>query len=247
MPARRILVLAGTRAGRELAAALLAEHHHVVTSLAGVTSDPILPQGMVRTGGFGDVEGLVNYLQKERFHLIADATHPFAVNMSRHAYAAANAVGISYIRLERQEWRPRPGDDWIIAQSAADAADQLPYGSTVLLTIGRKQVAPFFTRDDLKGVVRMIETPVQRPPSGWQLLISRPPFAKETEKELMVRSGITHLVAKNSGGDDGFAKLVAARECQVKVVVIKRPHKPDAACFSEVGELVRSLHNSLLP
>src|SRR5262245_6243869 len=83
--AKRVLVLGGTREARELANLLHDQGVRVVNSLAGVTRNPALPKGVVRRGGFGGVDGLIAYVAQEHFDAIADATHPFAVQISRHA------------------------------------------------------------------------------------------------------------------------------------------------------------------
>jgi precorrin-6A/cobalt-precorrin-6A reductase len=116
---RRVLILGGTGEARGLAGALVARGVDVVTSLAGVTAAPVLPAGEVRRGGFGGVEGLKRYLAEAGIGVIADATHPFAAVISRHAGEAAGRCGIAYLRLERPAWRPGPGDWTEVADVAA--------------------------------------------------------------------------------------------------------------------------------
>ena len=53
MQAKRILILGGTRDARQLAFRLIHAGHDVTTSFAGVTENPIQPEGKVRVGGFG--------------------------------------------------------------------------------------------------------------------------------------------------------------------------------------------------
>ena len=113
MPARRILILGGTTEARDLAARLVSAGHHVVTSLAGITSAPSRPAGEVRTGGFGGVSGLAGYLAAENFDWLIDATHPFAAQISAHAHAAAGQAGVALVRLERPPWRPEADDLWV--------------------------------------------------------------------------------------------------------------------------------------
>ncbi len=55
----------------------------VVSSLAGRVSSPRLPEGETRIGGFGGVDGLIEYLESKRISAIVDATHPFAQRMTR--------------------------------------------------------------------------------------------------------------------------------------------------------------------
>ncbi len=87
MPSK-ILILGGTAEAREIAALLIAGGHDVTSSLAGVTTQPVLPNGRTRIGGFGGVAGLRDYLNSENVEVVVDATHPFAAQMSAHASAA---------------------------------------------------------------------------------------------------------------------------------------------------------------
>jgi precorrin-6A/cobalt-precorrin-6A reductase len=43
---------------------------------------------------------------------------------------------------------------------------------------------------------------------------------------LMQAHGITHIIAKNAGGQGAFAKLAAARTLGLPVVMIARPDAP---------------------
>jgi precorrin-6A/cobalt-precorrin-6A reductase len=200
----------------------------VITSLAGATSAPLLPAGRVKLGGFGGSEGLANFIREERIQIIADATHPFATTISANAFAAALACGIAYVRLERPEWQPQPGDQWKTVKSVKEAASILPRDAIVFLTIGRKDIAPFLGRADLAGVVRMIEPPSEPMPANWKLILDRPPFTVDDELSLMRQHRITVVVSKNAGGEQTSAKLVAARRLRVPVLLIERPVKPDA-------------------
>jgi precorrin-6A/cobalt-precorrin-6A reductase len=102
-------------------------------------------------------------------------------------------------------------------------------------------VAPFLARDDLSGIVRMIEAREDPVPPRWRLILARPPFTVAAEEELMIQNRITHVVSKNAGGEETRAKLLAAREIKIPVVMIARPEKPEAITLSSVGEAIRLL------
>lgn len=228
-----ILILGGTGDARRLAERLVAEGLRVITSLAGVTTEPVLPPGEVRRGGFGGVEGLVSYLAGEGIAAVVDATHPFAAQMSIQAYTACERCRVPLYRLERPAWNQRPGDRWSEVASAGAAALALPAGARALVTIGRKEIRPFFARRDVGGIARMIEPPAETAPPGWQVLRQRPPFTVDAEMELMRAEGITHLVTKNAGGGETEAKLFAARQLAIEVIMIARPEKPETLCAAE--------------
>ena len=247
MPNDRVLILGGTREGRELASTLASEGYAVITSLAGATENPVLPVGEVRIGGCGGAEGLVQYIRDNGIAAIADATHPFAARMSSHAAEAARIVKLPLLRLERPEWTSQAGDRWTSVQSAAEAAEILPVGARALVTIGGREIGAFFARDGISGVARMIEPFRGRVPPMWNIILQRPPLAFDTEMQLLTQHRITHLVTKNAGSGDTSAKLEAARELRLPVIMIERPAKPRGLVFATSTELCAALRLQLLP
>ena len=121
MPNKRILILGGISDAIILAKELLKAGHSVVTSFTGVTENPVLPEGEIRVGGFGGEEGLYAYLKSGNFAALADATHPFAAQISQHGFSAALRAGIPYLRLEREPWVLAMGDRWIGVANIAGA------------------------------------------------------------------------------------------------------------------------------
>lgn len=241
MPTKRVLVLGGTSDANVLAGELVKSGFDVVTSLAGVTENPVVPPGEVRVGGFGGEDGLYDYLKAGGFMALADATHPFAAQISWHGFNAAERAGIPYLRLERAPWTPLPADNWISAANTEAAVAALPHAARVLLTIGRKEIAAFLAREDLGGVARMIEKPLFELPPNWALVLARAPFGVEAERELLAFHRITHLITKNAGGKLTVAKLVAARALRIPVVMIARPQKPPAPAYGSATALVAAL------
>jgi precorrin-6A/cobalt-precorrin-6A reductase len=232
MQSKKVLILGGTRDARQLAFRLIHAGHDVTTSFAGVTEHPVQPEGKVRVGGFGGAQGLRQYLHAEKYDVLVDATHPFAAIISANAAEAAGDILL--LRLERPAWTPKPNDDWIEVADIQSAVDALPLQASVMLTIGRKEIAPFIKRADLKGVARMIEPTAIALPQSWDLILERPPFTLESEMTLLRENGITHLVSKNAGGSETETKLVAARSLKIPVVMIARPFKPPVATYSSV-------------
>jgi precorrin-6A/cobalt-precorrin-6A reductase len=247
MPPDRVLILGGTSQSRDLTAALQAEGFDTITSLAGVTETPVLPSGPVRRGGFGGTAGLVAFLGAENISAIADATHPFAAQMSAQAFVAAEAAEIPYVRLELPPWVPQSDDLWTSVRSMEEATSVIPAGARVLAAVGRKEIQVLFGKTGLGGVARMIEPTGSTVPAGWHMMLARPPYTIEAERVLLRDYRITHLISKNSGNPASAAKLLAAREAGVRVVMIERPGKPTATVTAEVSTCVRLLRDALLP
>ncbi|GIH93297.1 precorrin-6A reductase [Planobispora siamensis] len=224
-----VLVLGGTDEARRLAAALAGrEGTHVVSSLAGRVRDPKLPVGEVREGGFGGPDGLAAWLAERGIDVVVDATHPFAARMTASAVEAAGRAGLPLLILRRPGWSPGPGDDWRQVPSLHAAAELLPaVGKRVFLTTGRRSLPVFAGLADLWFLARSVDPPEGPMPPRAQVLLSRGPFTVEGELALMCEHRIDVVVTKDSGGEMTTAKLHAARELGLPVVVVRRPPAPD--------------------
>lgn len=225
--AAHLLILGGTAEAAALAAAAprLAPHLAVTTSLAGRTEHPAAIAGRVRIGGFGGSEGLARYLAAERVDLVIDATHPFAAQISAQAAAACAAAGVPRLLLLRPEWPHHPLDRWIEVEDLAGAARVLPQlGRGVWLTVGRRELGVFAGLTQHRFLVRLVDPPGEPLPlAQCDVLLGRGPFNLEEERRILQRHAIDVLVAKASGGAATEAKLVAARERELPVVMVRRP------------------------
>lgn len=237
---KSVLVLGGTAEARQLADVLCARGVRVTTSLAGRTKNPALPEGDVRIGGFGGPEGLAGWILDHDIDLVIDATHPFAAQISLNAVAACAAAGVRLVRLERPAWTRPKGARWIELASISDAAAALPKGANAFLTIGRQDLAPFFARKDCRFAARMIDAPENVPPA-WTVITERGPFALEGEIALFQSHGFTHIVSKNSGGDETRAKIDAAAQLGIPIVMVSRPDVPAAETVASVQALLDRL------
>lgn len=200
-------------------------------SYAGVTQTRRVSPLPTRVGGFGGVEGLMQYLREQRITQVIDATHPFAAQMSRNAISACAALDIPLLAMERPAWQARPGDQWRHVPDMAAAAQALvPNWQRVFLAIGRKQLAAFAPRAARhRFVLRVIDQtdePLPLPASRCEVLIARGPFALADECALLQRHAIDCIVSKNAGGADTYAKIEAARELRIPVVMVDRPQLP---------------------
>jgi precorrin-6A/cobalt-precorrin-6A reductase len=230
----RILLLGGTAEARELSPRLTALGFDVISSLAGRVAVPVLPAGEVRMGGFGGPAGLAAYLRDEKIDAVVDATHPFAEHITANGYAAAREVGARHLVLRRPGF-VLPPDSEVVAD-VHQAAAAIEPGAHVFLTIGRQQVAAF-AHVDARFLIRAIDPPTVLP-HHHVLLLDRGPFALEDEIQLLQRHGVDTLVTKDSGGDATSAKLEAASQLGMRVIVILRPPLPEGVDAVESVEQV---------
>jgi precorrin-6A/cobalt-precorrin-6A reductase len=104
----------------------------------------------------------------------------------------------------------------------------------VFLTTGRTELAPFAGLDRHWFLIRSIEAPLPPLPIRRHLVLARGPFSVAQEIALMREHRIQVLVTKDSGGPLTEAKLVAARELRLPVLLIQRPPLPDVAAVPTV-------------
>jgi precorrin-6A/cobalt-precorrin-6A reductase len=225
----RVLILGGTAEARRLATELADRPGYaVISSLAGRVAEPARPAGEVRIGGFGGVDGLVGWLRAHRIDVLVDATHPFAAQISRHAEAAASRLRLPLLAVRRPGWTEGPGDRWHRVPDAAAAARLLPeLGERVFLATGRGDLDTYAALD-LWFLLRAVDPPPPPLPARCTVVLDRGPFPVDAERELLARHRIDVLVARDSGGSAGAAKLQAARELRLPVVLIDRPPAPAA-------------------
>jgi precorrin-6A/cobalt-precorrin-6A reductase len=236
---RTVLVLGGTTEARELAGELHAAGVAVTSSLAGRVTRPRLPPGNVRIGGFGGPDGLVAWLAEHDVDAVVDATHPFAERISASASAACERAGIPLLRLERPGWIQRAGDRWRWVDDLEHAATEIEPGRRVLLTTGRQGLAAFAHRDDAWFLVRCVEPPQPPLPAHHELLLDRGPYMLQGELALVDEHRIDLVVTKDSGGTHTQAKLDAARERRLPVIVVRRPPRPATQTVTTVDAALR--------
>jgi precorrin-6A/cobalt-precorrin-6A reductase len=234
----KVLLLGGTAEARQVAAWSAGEPGvEVVSSLAGRTADARLPEGEVRSGGFGGVNGLVGWLAEHQVDAVVDATHPFASTMTSHAAEAARVSGVPLLVLRRDGWREQVGDRWLWVDSAEEAACALAaVGSRAFLTIGRQGLSRFADAG-LWMIARCVDPP-NPIPSWCELILDRGPYDLHAELDLLRHHQIDVLVTKDSGGSMTSAKLEAARELGIPVVVIRRPALPSGVAAVETVDQV---------
>jgi precorrin-6A/cobalt-precorrin-6A reductase len=240
MDMRNILILGGTTEASALAAALAERGERALLSYAGRTGRPRAQPVPIRVGGFGGVAGLADFLRQERITHLVDATHPFAVTMSANAVAAAREAGVGHILLTRPAWTPVEGDRWThVPDIAAAIAALAGPPRRVMLALGRMHVEAFAAQPQHHYLLRFVDAP-DIPPAlpRHSLVADRGPFTVEGDLRLMREQAIDLLLCKNAGGSGAEAKLIAARQLGLPVLLIDRPPMPAARIVHKVDAVL---------
>jgi precorrin-6A/cobalt-precorrin-6A reductase len=239
---KKILILGGTGDAVKLAAKLLTiPDLEIISSLAGRTKKPAALVGQVRIGGFGGVQGLVAYLRANFIDYVIDATHPCAGQITHNAAIATQQAKIPFLMLVRPQWEQVSGDRWIEVATVEAAALAIPESiKRVFITSGRQQLEPFLERSHRSAtwyLIRAIDPPEIILPHS-QVILDRGPFSFEAERQLLEQYQIEIIVSKNSGGAATYAKVRAARELQIPIVMVQRPSMPDGEKVSSCEDVL---------
>lgn len=210
-------------------------------SYAGRIATPKAQPLPVRIGGFGGIAGLLCYLRQNGVTHVVDATHPFAATMSANAVAACAQAGVPLIALTRPPWLAGTGDQWQSVPDIAAAVAALGGPSQrILLALGRMHVADFAAQPQHHYVLRLVDAPEVPPPlPRHTVIVSRGPFDVASDIALMREHRIELVVCKNAGGSGAQAKLLAARELRLPVVMVARPALPARLEASSVPEVLQ--------
>ena len=246
----RVLVFGGTSEGNELAFGLARAGIDVLVSVAteaGVRALPAdMPHLSVRQGAL-DTPAMLELFGG--FDLVADATHPYARDISRHVREVVEQAGKPLMRIVR------PASDTagctlvgsLDEAVAAIAGDPGLEGGSVLSTTGSKEVARYaalpgyrerlFARVLDDGASIEACRAIGLPDSN--ILAGRGPFSLEDNLRDIDAHAIAALVTKDSGAAGGFPeKVEAARMRGVRVIVIRRPEEEEGLTVDEALETI---------
>ncbi len=216
-------------------------------SYAGRTEAPRVQAIPTRVGGFGGVEGLAAYMIRESVTHLVDATHPFAARISANAMAAATAAGVPLLALTRPEWVEGPGDHWIRVGNTGEAVARLGIEPTrVFLALGRQTIGDFASAPQHFYLLRFVDAAAPPALPRHHLVVDRGPFTLAGELALLREHRIQIVVAKNAGGSGARAKLDAARELGLPVVMIDRPFIPPRPQVGSVAAVLDWLDHGVL-
>lgn len=230
MSEKKICLFAGTTEGRELACFLAGKC--ALTVCVATEYGEILLDGLesadIRTGRLTEA-AMEALFEKEKYDLIADATHPYAKEASANIRCAANVCGREYLRISRALGDAVSGCFYV--SSAMAAAECLAEESgNIFVSTGMKELPAFASISRERLFVRVLPSvpsieaceKENIPPS--HIIAAQGPFSVETNLANFRWAKARWLVTKQSGRAGGFdEKLDAARELGMHVVVIGAP------------------------
>jgi precorrin-6A/cobalt-precorrin-6A reductase len=252
----KVLLLSGASEGPVLARALLDAGFAVSATVTTEEGKAHLFGAMqqaltVLVGGFTEAS-LTDFLARGGADLVLDATHPFAVRITRMASAVCTTLRVPYVRYQRPDWEPPAGT--VYAASYAEAAALLPtLGTRVMLTIGAKQLKYFAGLHDrltlfarILPAVASLQQAVQAGFPQTHILCLRPPFSRDFNRSILREYRIDVLLTKASGVEGGVVeKVLAAHDLAITTLMIRRPPEDDLPTVSSIAAAVQACRDFL--
>ena len=166
--------------------------------------------------------------------------------MSVNACAACTQTGTPLAALTRPAWQPGAGDNWRRVRDIAAAVAALEgVPQRVFLAVGRMHLEAFAAQPQHDYLLRLVDAPSDPLPlPKAQVVVSRGPFTKEGDKALMQKHKTQLVVSKNAGGTGARAKLDAARDLGLPVLMIDRPVLPPRTELATPTDVLRWLRHS---
>ena len=242
----KILLFAGTGDGHDLALWLAEKGIPFTVSVATEYGETLLPEGMDVHVGRMDVPAMVD-LMGRGYTLVVDATHPYAVEVTKNIRAAAETAGLPCLRLLRRS----DGEDLCRkADTMATAAEMLlELPGNALLTTGSKELhhfaLPGLRERCFPRVLPMVDS-LERclslgfPPKN--IICMQGPFSREMNVATLRQFDIKTLVTKNTGDYGGFReKADAARETGCTLLVVERPVQEAGLYMDEMQETIMGM------
>ena len=229
----KILVIAGTEDGRELAGFLLSKGFDVTASVISSYGRQLLERydGLQINDRKLDAEELAAYVDEHGIEAVVDASHPYAENASKNAIEVCRQKNIPCVRYERKEIELNYDKIYRVDnyEAAADMASKL--GRNIFLTTGSRSLKVFVERlKDCELTARVLPTSevltecerLGLTPKN--IVAMQGPFTRELNVALFRQFRAEVVVTKNSGSIGGTdEKLEAAAQLGLPVVMIDRP------------------------
>jgi precorrin-6A/cobalt-precorrin-6A reductase len=229
-----ILILGGTSESREVAILCVQQKFPVLyTSTTDIIED--LPHSVERWIGHLTPTVFANLVDEWHISCVIDATHPFAVEISRQAMDVCSRTSIPYLRLEREALGEVSRHPHVRTVETVEESVRVARGipGRILSTIGVRKLPEMVTllgdrKEDLiarvlpaTGSVAVCE---KLGIHSSRIVAMQGPFCAQFDTAIIRRFGITVMVAKEAGDRGGlFAKIEACEATDCSLVLLCRP------------------------
>ncbi len=245
----KLLIFGGTFEGRMLCEYL---SKHSIEHWVSIATD--YGKNLLNDTCSNLIVGRLNQIEIEQlldannFNLIIDATHPYAVEVSKNIKCACNNKNVPYIRLLRQS---KTYENVVSFDCIDDTINYLNLNcGNVLLTTGSKDLHQYTSVKNFckRLFPRILPSPevlqacLDLGYEGKNIICMQGPFSHGLNLSLLKQFDCKYLVTKDTGDIGGLeAKIAAATESGAQVLLIRRPVKEQGFSFEQIINYVNNL------
>lgn len=248
---KKILIFAGTYEGRILCERLshfgtLQIDVSVATEygasiIEGITGVNILTNRLTK-------QDMIALIKQSNYDKIIDATHPFAVEVTKNIKSACEELNKDYIRLLREDIHLSDSDDIIEVSDIQGAVEVLnSTDKNALITTGSKEIALFKGVNDYDKRLYVRVLPSVEAINACHdigiksknIICMQGPFSNELNVAMLKQYNCEYLVTKSTGDVGGILqKAQAVQQVGAKLIVISRPTKEQGYSIDNVIDLI---------
>lgn len=192
-------------------------------------------------------QDMIDFIEQNNINKIIDATHPYAIEVSKNAIQCANELGIEYIRYERKSLIDSINyENKYIVNSIEDACKiAREKGHNIFIGTGSKNLPQIVDLiPDRNLIVRVLPTSdvisscENLGLNADNIIAMKGPFSQSINEEFYKHYDVDIVVTKESGTAGGFLEKVNACETlKIPVVIIAREKINYPVVVNDIDEL----------
>ncbi|MHB8034187.1 cobalt-precorrin-6A reductase [Clostridium botulinum] len=253
-----IALILGTSEGREILSLLNKFTDNILISTATAYGGEILKNYKYKKLNTKplDKEELSNMLKENQVNILIDASHPYALEVTKNAREVSKDLNIEYVRYER----PSSAEEFkenkkvVFLEDYKDLNEALKnIKGNILNTSGSKNMDKIL---DLKlenriihrvlPSVKVLEDCFNLGVKVEDLMAIKGPISKELNKAFIKDYDAKALILKDSGPQGGTKeKILACLECDIYALVIRRKKINYEIEFNNIIELVEYISSMI--
>lgn len=192
-------------------------------------------------------EDMVNFIKENNINKIIDATHPYAIEVSKNAMESAKELNIDYTRYERKSLiEDLEYENKYIVNNIEEACKVArDKGKNIFIGTGSKnlpQIVEYIPdRNLIARVLPTSDVMLSCENLGLNadnIIAMKGPFSQSINEEFYKHYNIDIVITKESGVAGGFLEKVnAAKTLDIPIIIIKRETLPYPKVINDINDI----------
>ncbi|WP_054743045.1 precorrin-6A reductase [Cellulosilyticum ruminicola] len=243
------LIFAGTTEGRNLTEYLLTQNARLYVCVATEYGKTLLPEheNVTISSTRLDSNEIYELIKTHQFDCVFDATHPYAVIVSKNIQEAAIKANLPYYRIIRPSTALTCTDNMVYVDSMEEAVEFLKTTTgSILATTGSKELHKLCALPDYNNRVfaRVLPTAgviahcYELGFDAKHIIGMQGPFSEALNEAIIMHTNAAYLLTKDSGDVGGFMeKVISAQKMNINLIIIGRPPEVKGYALEEIMNL----------